>query len=63
MPSKIINTTAEVDQFLVPIAAGCYALYKRDCKEAGLLAFSAGIQKAEILFLNIYFQDLDQNEL
>ena len=48
--SKFINTSAEVGQFLAPIAAGCYALYKRDYKEAGLLAFSAGIQKAEILF-------------
>lgn len=46
---------AEVGQFLIPIAAGSYALYRGDYAEAGFLILSALAQKVEIVFLKSVF--------
>jgi membrane-associated phospholipid phosphatase len=42
---KIIDLSAEVGQFLIPIAAGSYALYQGDYSEAVLFTVCAAVQK------------------
>lgn len=61
--SGLINLSAEVGQFLIPISAGSYALYKGDYKEAALLAFCAAAQKGEVVFLKYLFPKRRPNDL
>lgn len=49
--ASFIETYAEAAQFVIPISAGAYALYKGDYRQAAQLALSALIQKAEIVCL------------
>ena len=58
---KALNLSAEVGQFLIPVAAGCYAIYKRDYTTAATLALSGVIQKGEIVFLKYLFPRLRPN--
>lgn len=61
--STIVNLSAEVGQFLIPIAAGGYAIYQGDYTEGALLALSAAIQKAEVVGLKHLFPRLRPNAI
>lgn len=61
--STILNLSAEVGQFLIPIAAGSYALYQEDYAEAAFLTLFAAMQKAELIFLKHLFPRLRPNGL
>lgn len=42
---KTVDLCAEVGQFLIPIAAGSYALYQGDYSEAAMFTVCAAVQK------------------
>ncbi len=48
---KNVQILSEIGQYLIPIASGSYALYKRDYAEALSLALCGAAQKAEVVFL------------
>ncbi len=53
--SHLTKLSAEVGQFLIPVAAGSYAIYNGDYSEAALFALCAAAQKMEIVFLKTMF--------
>jgi hypothetical protein len=61
--SQLLKLSAEVGQFLIPVAAGGYAIYNGNYAEVALLAFWTTVRKGENAFLKTISPRTDPNDL